>query len=131
MSATAAPASSSSTTTTTTTTTTTMPPLPKSLYAVSETNLLKIIQNSHHKLPRGGSTTYRPGEGAPPLKLPPGFKELKQDTCTTEFLMNAKLRRSTAKDALGSVLQGFGYSLTDANAMVDRGRMFLFGKSHL
>jgi SAM-dependent methyltransferase len=115
---------------------TTIPPLSRHLYSISETNLYKIISNPHHRIPKqiknnNNNITYQlPSPTSLPLTLPHNFIELKQDICTTEFLINAKLRQSSTKDALGSVLQGFGYSLTDANAMVDRGKMFLLGKSH-
>jgi SAM-dependent methyltransferase len=67
-----------------------------------------------------------------PLKsLPANFIESCAEDATREFLRDAKLRRSVAKDGIASVLKSMGYSLTDANGMVDRGRMFLFGKDHL
>ena len=63
--------------------------------------------------------------------LPSNFIELSADDSTREFLREAKIRRSAAKDAMASLLKNVGYSLTDANGIVDRGRMFLFGKDHL
>jgi 2-polyprenyl-3-methyl-5-hydroxy-6-metoxy-1,4-benzoquinol methylase len=63
--------------------------------------------------------------------LPANFVELSADDATREFLRESKARRSVAKDAIATMLKNSGYSTTDANALVDRGRMFVFGRDHL
>lgn len=55
--------------------------------------------------------------------LPANLVELSQDACAKEFLLEAKTRRSAAKDAVATALRAQGFSLTDANAMVDRGEL--------
>lgn len=64
--------------------------------------------------------------------LPPRFVQLGEDDCTRKFLLEARHRRSSVKDNVASLLKRYaGYSTTDANGTVDRGRMFIFGKYHI
>src|SRR5690348_7153020 len=51
--------------------------------------------------------------------LPSNFLELASDEGTKEFLREAKARRSAVKDSIATVLKRTGYSLTDANGIVD------------
>lgn len=106
-------------------------PLARALYQVDPGNLTRSVANPHHRFPRSLAAATASTAPSPALELPTGFFESEQDPDTTAFLTQAKLRRSPMKDVLGSVLQGLGYSLTDANAVVDRGRMFLLGKTSL
>ncbi|KAH9252263.1 hypothetical protein BASA81_009865 [Batrachochytrium salamandrivorans] len=64
--------------------------------------------------------------------LPPRFVQLGEDECTRQFLQEAKTRRSAVKDNVANLLKQYaGYSTTDANGTVDRGRMFIFGNKHI
>lgn len=64
--------------------------------------------------------------------LSPRFVQLGEDECTRQFLQEAKTRRSAVKDGVANLLKQYaGYSTTDANGTVDRGRMFIFGNKHI
>ena len=113
--------------------------LHRSLYKVNESAIPQVVPSRHHgaaaaaaAVASAGTTTvagtFPP---SPALRLPPRFTELEPDECTRDFLAAARLRRSAAKDAVGTLLQSFGYSLTDANAILDRGRMFVMGTRHV
>ena len=67
----------------------------------------------------------------PNVVTPRNFLQLGACDSTNEFLKQAKYRHSATKDAMASLLKSIGYSLTDANGMVDRGRMFLLSQEHL
>lgn len=103
----------------------------RSSYVVDSARLTTLGAPSRHhariqvKRPKVQSEQFE-------LSLPPRFVQLAPTEETSIFLTQSRVRRSAVKDVLASVLQtAGGYSLTDANATVDRGRMFLFSESHL
>jgi SAM-dependent methyltransferase len=97
------------------------------LYKV-DPRLVHVLNSASRHHPR-----ILPFASSPTADLPMhNFVQQTNERSTLDFVRNAQLRKSTFKDTLASVLQSFGgYSKTDANALVDRGRMFVFGPEHL